>query len=409
MPLHLVIAFAISAVSAPYGRSDSLVLPPGTPIPVRFLTPISSGTTRPGSTVEAQTMADVVAGSCVVLPAYTRLLGIVDESLAGEFFRRAGRLHLTFEAASVGLGKWMPLTAVVEELEWSPSHHADSAGQLRAAQSSVGHMLARDAAPVVALTPVVGEITAPVGALSAVVSLVRRGARVEIRAGDEGTLRLTSALALPPGTPCRRAAPLPDSIAVPGLGLDSLPARTRGGNGEPGDVLNVIVEGTEDQLLQAFSRADWVVASSGGLRRRVAAAGAVVLGKSDTHGPVSTQRLFDRVQDLAFERQGANARRRHHVRMWAVDSTRTLWVGAASEDVGVYLTVVKPRVTHRIATDLNLERDLLARELEAGGCARRLGFVQIRGSPGSGKNASGEAFTADGRTTVVRVGACRGG
>jgi hypothetical protein len=125
-----MVALALSAVSVPHGPSDSLVAPTGTPIPIRFLTPISSGTTRRGWTVEVQTMADVRAGSCVVVPAYTRVLGIVDESLAGRFFRRAGRLHLTFEDANIGPGKWLPLTAVVEGVEWLPPHDADSTGRL---------------------------------------------------------------------------------------------------------------------------------------------------------------------------------------------------------------------------------------------------------------------------------------
>jgi hypothetical protein len=408
MSLHLLIALALSGISFARGSDDRLVVPIDTPVPVRFLTPIESGRTHRGWTVEAQTMSDIVAGRCVVIPAYSRLLGIVDESIAGWFFRRRGRLHLTFEGADVGPGGWLSMTAVVEDVEWLPTGDVTSGGQIRALEGSVGHTLAHDAVPVGGLMPVVGEVAAPIGVVSTAVALVGRGARVDIRAGDEATLRLTSPLTLPPGAPCRRSASLPDSVAVPGLDLDSLPARTRGGNGEPGDVLNLIVEGSEEGLLQAFDRADWVVASTGGLRRRVGAAGAVVLGKSYSHAPVSPQRLFGRVEDLAFERQGVNARERHHVRMWAVDSSRTVWVGAANEDVGIYMTVAKPRITHRMAPALDAERDLLVRELEAGGCARRRGYVRIPRCPLSGRNSSGEEFTTDSRAAVVHLEACGG-
>jgi len=37
---------------------------------VRFLTPVASGTTPLGWTVEAQTMADLTAGKCVIVPAF---------------------------------------------------------------------------------------------------------------------------------------------------------------------------------------------------------------------------------------------------------------------------------------------------------------------------------------------------
>lgn len=403
--MHLLIALLLFAVPTAHAPGDTLAVPADTPVPVRFLTPVESGTTRRGWTVEAQSMADVTAGQCVVIPAYSRLLGIVDESLAGWFFRRRGRLHLTFEDANVGPGAWLPVTAVVEDVEWLPPHGIGPGGQIQAVQGSVAHTLVHDAAPAAALMPVAGEIAAPVGVISTAVALVRRGARVRIRAGDEATLRLTSPLRLPPGAPCRRAS-LPDPATVPAP-ADSLPTRTRGGNGEPGDILNLIFEGTEADLVGAFGQADWVAASSGGLRR-IGAAGAVVLGKSDAHAPVSPQRLFGRVEDLAFERQGPNARRRHHVRIWAVDSSRTLWIGAANEDVGVYMTVVKPRVTHRMAPELDAERDLLARELEAGGCAVRLGYARIPSCPLSGRNSSGEEFTTDGRAAVIRMQACGG-
>jgi len=71
------------------------------------------------------------------------------------------------------------------------------------------------------------------------------------------------------------------------------------------------------------------------------------------------------------------------------------------------VTIVKPRVTHRMAPEVDGERDLMARELEAGGCARRRGFVRIPGAPLSGRNSSGEEFSTDGRATVVSVEECR--
>jgi hypothetical protein len=205
---------------------------------------------------------------------------------------------------------------------------------------------------------------------------------------------------------CRATTPLADSVVVPGVDLSGLPARTVGGNGAPGDVVNLLILGSRADLERAFASAAWVEASAGGFRSRVGAAGAVVLGKSNAHGPVSPQRLFDRIEDFAFERQGPNARERHHVRVWALDSSETVWVAAANEDVGVYMTVAKPRITHRMASMIDGEREVLSRELEAGGCAVRVGYVRIPGCPLSGRNSSGEEFLTDGRVAVVRTQAC---
>lgn len=407
MLLSFVAALALAAAQS----GDSLAVPVGSLVPVRFLSPIKSGSTRRGWTVEVQTMADVVAGRCVAIPAYTQILGIVDESLAGWFFRHRGRLHLNFQIVQTGPADWALLTAVVDDIEWLALNLVDSSGLIRPAQHSTGHRLlggsSRFAVEERILTPLTGAVAAPVAVAGTGAGFVARGPRVEIREGDEATLRLTSPFRLAADGPCRTVLPLSDSVTTPGLDLSSLPPRTTGGNGAPADVINLLILGRRTDLERAFVEAAWLEASAGGLRSRVGAAGAVVLGKSNKRGPVSPQRLFGRTEDLAFERQGLNARQRHHVRIWAVDSNETIWVGAANEDVGVYVTVAKPRITHRIDSRIDGERDLLSRELEASGCAVREGFVRIPGCPLSGQNSSGEGFVTDTRVAVVRLRACR--
>jgi len=400
----LIVALALAAPSP-----DSLIVPAGTPVPVRFLSPIKSGSTRRGWTVEVQTMADVVGGRCIAIPAYTTIVGIVDESVAGWYFRKRGKLHLTFEVVHTASGAWAPMTAVVEDLEWLPSNLVDSTGVIRPARRSFGYIAqdaGMDAGVNAILTPLMGAVAAPLALAATGVSVVARGPRVHVREGDEGTLRLTSPFRTPLSGPCQPATPLADSVALPGIDLRRLPARTTGGNGEPADIINLLILGSRADLERAFAAAAWVEASPGGFRTRVGAASAVVFGKSDTHGPVSPQRLFGRTEDLAFERQGLNARERHHVRVWAVDSGETVWVAAANEDIGVYVTLAKPRITHRMASSIDNERALLSRELEAGGCAIREGYVRIPGCPRAGRNSSGEDFKTDGRVVVVRTKAC---
>ena len=82
---------------------------------------------------------------------------------------------------------------------------------------------------------------------------------------------------------------------------------------------------------------------------------------------------------------------------------RTIWVGAADEDIG--LKVDLPQLpTHRVAADIDDERDILSGDLEAGGCAVFIGYVSPKGAITSGVNSWGQQIRSDGRAAVLKVG-----
>jgi hypothetical protein len=219
-----------------------------------------------------------------------------------------------------------------------------------------------------------------------------------------------AALAPPPAAWGQRS--VPPLRAAPGAGVApaALPAfvpRTRDRSGDRlGDPLNLILIGSADAVDAAFARAGWMRADRptvGAIAKEVE---AVLVERPAPRAPVSTQYFAGRPQDLAYEVPGSDARRRHHVRLWALDPAREVWVGAANEDVGVIFKPWKLEATHRIRPDIDRERDRLVRDLEAGGCAAAVAYVRLPGAVVAGRNAAGQPFVTDARTAVVRVRPC---
>jgi hypothetical protein len=63
-------------------------------------------------------------------------------------------------------------------------------------------------------------------------------------------------------------------------------------------------------------------------------------------------------------------------------------------------------VTHRIAPDIDRERELLTGELLAGGCAVPGGYVTLPGATRTGTSVAGQRYVTDARAAVLRLVAC---
>jgi hypothetical protein len=170
----------------------------------------------------------------------------------------------------------------------------------------------------------------------------------------------------------------------------SIPSYTLTGDGLPGDPVNLALIGTADELRRAFARAGWTQADQLGIASAWKMACAFILNRPYSGAPFSTLYLFDRGQDVGFQRSiGNSPRKRHHVRFWGISIERAeatldtvafwlassrpaaieraLWIGAATKDIGFSLTRLSFQITHATDTDTNAERDFLVRELSENG------------------------------------------
>jgi hypothetical protein len=170
------------------------------------------------------------------------------------------------------------------------------------------------------------------------------------------------------------------------LNRGRVPSYTLTGDGLPGDPVNLVLIGALDELRRAFLETGWTQADSLGIRSSWRMACAFVLNRPYPSAPFSTLHLFNRGQDVGFQRSiDDSPRKRHHVRFWGLsidrgeetldtaafwlgssrpaDTDRALWVGAATKDVGISLTRFSFQITHATDADTNAEREFLVREL----------------------------------------------
>ena len=184
-----------------------------------------------------------------------------------------------------------------------------------------------------------------------------------------------------------------------------VPGLTQTADGHPGDPLNVAIVGTEEDLVRAMHAAGWVPADPITFRTSVRIAVDSVFARPDDSAPVSDLYLFGRKQDLAFEKPvGDSPRQRHHVRFWrspVSENDRPVWLGAATFDERVGLSHTTGEVTHHIGPDVDAERDLIARDLQA--AARVQWSYEVHGFHKvlSGRNGGGDEWRTDGNLTVV--------
>jgi hypothetical protein len=201
----------------------------------------------------------------------------------------------------------------------------------------------------------------------------------------------------------------PVESRVPGVTPDLLgkiPRRVSDPANKPGDMVNVLIVGTQDQLLQAFTSAGWVKVDA---KVENTALNAVMdsLEKKDyLTMPMSTLFLFGRAQDYGFAHAEPVrvAMSRNHLRVWKsayeVDG-RPLWCVAATHDIGFERDQRNNGLTHKIDPAIDGEREYVNGTLSATGLVVQRDHITPADPLTTAKTATGGEFHSDGRILVL--------
>jgi hypothetical protein len=188
--------------------------------------------------------------------------------------------------------------------------------------------------------------------------------------------------------------------------LSKIPRRVSDPNGNPGDMVNVLIVGTQDEMVQAFTTAGWVQVDKS---VRDTALNAVLnsLEKKDyLTMPMSTLFLFDRPQDYGFAHAEPVkvAMSRNHLRVWKspyeVDG-RPLWCVAATHDIGFERDQRNNGVTHKIDPAIDGEREYVNGTLSQTGLVVQRDHTTPADALTTAKTATGGEFHSDGRIVVL--------
>lgn len=190
--------------------------------------------------------------------------------------------------------------------------------------------------------------------------------------------------------------------------LDALPPRVVDRDGNLGDPVNFALVGTEQQVRDAFRRAGWVQVDADASAALVHGLLNTLEHKPYVEVPMSTLYLFGRPQDLSFARASAItvATERHHLRCWNSGVTvngAPLWIGAATHDIGLERDQRNGQITHRIAPEIDLERDFLRDTLLESGMAAAVAYFTPLHAVRSARTATGGSFSTDGRVLLIQL------
>jgi len=216
---------------------------------------------------------------------------------------------------------------------------------------------------------------------------------------------LSPGLATPEGALVGGPAETAISSITPEI-LGEIPRRVSDPQGNPGDMVNIFIVGTQDQLTQTFAAAGWVQVDRS-VESTLAVGLEVTLAKKDyLTMPMSTLYLFKRPQDFGF----AHAEpvrvvmSRNHLRAWKSSYTvdgRPLWCIAATHDIGFERDQRNNGVTHKIDPAIDGEREYVNDTLSATGFVVQRNHVTPSDPLTTAKTATGGEFHSDGRILVL--------
>lgn len=188
--------------------------------------------------------------------------------------------------------------------------------------------------------------------------------------------------------------------------LEKIPRRVKDPQGNPGDMVNVVIIGTQDQVVNVFTSAGWVQVDKT-VRDTVFEGALATFSKKDyLTMPMSTLFLFGRSQDYGFAHAEPVrvAMSRNHLRVWKSPyevGGRPVWCIASTHDVGFERDQRNNGVTHKIDPAIDGEREYVNSTLSETGFVVHRDHVTPPNAITEAKTATGGEFHSDGRIVVL--------
>lgn len=197
------------------------------------------------------------------------------------------------------------------------------------------------------------------------------------------------------------------SLLSPAMFAD-IPRRVGDEQGNPGDMVNFTLIGTEDQVTKAFAAAGWTAVDKTTQDAVLHGVLATLQRKAYVEMPMSTLYLFGRPQDLSYARAAPLevAAVRHHLRVWKTTKTvggKTMWVGSATHDNGFEQDQRNGQLTHHIDANIDEERDFIEKSFAAAGVLANAAYVLPENPLRTAYTATGGTFESDGRIVVLEL------
>jgi hypothetical protein len=188
--------------------------------------------------------------------------------------------------------------------------------------------------------------------------------------------------------------------------LQEIPRRVSDPDHNPGDMVNILVVGTQDEVVRTFTAAGWVQADSSVQGTLISGVIDSLQKKDYLTMPMSTLYLFNRAQDFGFAHAEPVrvAMSRNHLRAWKSPSEaagRPVWCIAATHDIGFERDERNNGVTHKIDPAIDGEREYVNDTLSSTGLVIARDHVTPPNPLTEAKTATGGSFHSDGHILAL--------
>jgi len=378
-------------------------LPAGARLEIRLKTKVASNSSKPKDAVESVLIAPVVIDGQVVLPQGTLVRGQVANAQPIEKPDSRAFLELEFSKLVDTSGKETKMEATLTGL--------DNARE-KVEKGRITGILASET-----LSARIGQGVDKVekkslgfgGLLGAIKPAVLKEADPEIvyDPGVEMTLELAKPVAL--DSKAVRAPPskleaIQQEAALFDL-VNAQPFRTMAEKPpKPSDLTTLMFLDSQPQVQAAFQAAGWASAAQLQAASGLETFRAIAETRGYKEAPVSTLLLDGNKPDLVFQKQNNTFAMRRHLRIWRRPATfqgRTVWVCAATQDIGIEFSPENRTFIHKIDPQIDRERAKVVNDLLFSGHVAGLALVERPAAPTSSQNATGDNLETDGRMVVL--------
>jgi hypothetical protein len=236
-------------------------------------------------------------------------------------------------------------------------------------------------------------------------------------AGAKGNFQVKIEV-LDPGLSTAAAAAIggPPETPMPEISasiLAKIPRRISDQQGNPGDMVNIFIVGTQAQVEKVFARGGWVKVDRSVGDTVMNALEDSFEKKDYLTMPMSTLFLFNRPQDYGFAHAEPVrvAMSRNHLRAWKSDYVvdgRPLWCIAATHDIGFERddrakSLSFNSVTHKIDPAIDGEREYVNDTLSETGLVEQRTHITPADPLIEAHTATGGTFHSDGRILVLKL------
>src|SRR5215471_17040053 len=188
-----------------------------------------------------------------------------------------------------------------------------------------------------------------------------------------------------------------------------IPRRISDKDGNPGDMVNFLIVGDEAGMQRVFTNAGWVKVDADVKDTVLHGIIGSLSKESYLTMPMSQLYLFGRSQDYGWAHAEpiSVVASRNHLRVWKAPfqvNGATVWVGAATHDIGFERDQRNNGITHKIDPNIDAERDYVEKTLSSTGLVAQVAHFLPENPMKEAKTATGGSFHSNGEVLILKLG-----